>query len=58
MKPQDGQRVAADEAPMPRARLAVVLPGHPIGALAVEGEALSLAARTDEAAHQAAARPV
>jgi hypothetical protein len=56
MTPQGAQRVAADEGPMARARLAAVPPGHPIGVLAVAGEAVSLGAGTDEAAHQAAVR--
>jgi hypothetical protein len=56
--PQGAWRVAADEGPMAWARLAVVPPGHPIGVLRVEGEAVLPGARTDEEAHQAAARPV
>lgn len=43
---------------MARARLAAVPPGLLIERLAVAGEAVSLGARTDEVAHQAAARPV
>jgi len=58
MMPQGAQRAAADEGPMARARLAAVPPGHPIEALAVAGEVVLLAARTDEVAHQAAALPV
>jgi hypothetical protein len=58
MMPQGAQRVAADEGPMAKARLAVVPQGHPIGVLAVAGEAVLLRARTDEVAHQAAARLV
>ena len=58
MTPQDAQRAAEDEGPMAMARLAAVSPGYPIGMLAVAGEAVSLGAGTDEAAHQVAARPV
>jgi len=53
---QAAQRVAADEGPMARARLAVVPPGllieGPVGA----GEVVLLGARTDEVAHQAGAQ--
>jgi hypothetical protein len=56
--PLGARRVAADEGPMATARLAAGLPGCPIGVLAVGGEAVSLGARTDEVAHQAAARQV
>jgi len=58
MTPQGELRAAADGGPMARARLAVVPPGHPIGVLAVAGEEASLAAPTDEAAHQAAVQRV
>jgi hypothetical protein len=58
MMPQGAQRAAADEGPMARARLAVVPLEHPIGVLAAAGEAVLPGARTDEVAHQAAARPV
>jgi len=58
MMQQGAQRVAADEGPMARARLAAELPGRPIGAPAVAGEVVSLGARTNEVAHQAVARPV
>jgi hypothetical protein len=58
MTPEGAQRAAADEGPMATARLAVVPQGHPIGVLAAAGEAVLLGARTDEVAHQAAARPV
>lgn len=57
MTPQGAQRAAEDEGPMARARLAAVPPGLLIERLAVAGEAVSLGARTDEVAHQAAARP-
>jgi hypothetical protein len=56
MTPQGAQRAAEDAGPMAMARLAVVPPGHPIGVLAVAGEAVSLVAGTDEAAHQVAER--
>jgi hypothetical protein len=56
MIPQGALRVAVDEGPMATARLAVVPPRHPIGALAAAGEAVSLGAGMDEAAHQAAVR--
>jgi hypothetical protein len=58
MTPQVAQRVAADEGPMARARLAAVPPELLIERLVVAGEAVSLGAATDEAAHQVAARPV
>jgi len=58
MTPPGAQRAAEDEGPMARARLAAVPPGLLIERLAVAGEAVSLGARTDEVAHQAAARPV
>jgi hypothetical protein len=58
MMPRGVQRVAVDEGPMGRARLVVVPPGHPIGALVVADEAVSLGVGADEAAHQAAARLV
>ena len=57
MTRQGAQRAAEDEGPMARAWLAVVPPGLLIERLAVAGEAVLLAARTDEVAHQAAARP-
>jgi hypothetical protein len=44
-KPQDGQREVEDEGQMARATLVVELPGHPIGLLAVAGEAVLPAAR-------------
>jgi len=52
--------VAEDAAPTERAWLGVELPGHRTGLLAfvVVGEALLLAVRTDEEAHQVAALPV
>jgi hypothetical protein len=56
MRPRGALRVAADEGPMAMARLAVGPPGLLIERLAVVGEAVSLGARTDEAAHQAAAQ--
>jgi hypothetical protein len=58
MMPQGARLAVADEGPMATARLAVVPPGHPIGALAVAGEAVLLGARTDEVGRQAAERPV
>ena len=58
MMPQGAQRVAADEGPMARGRLVAVPPGRPIGVPAVAGEVVSLRARTDEVAYQAAARTV
>ena len=58
MRPRGAQRVAADEGPMARGRLVAVPPGRPIGVPAVAGEVVSLRARTDEVAYQAAARPV
>jgi hypothetical protein len=58
MMPQGAQRAVADEGPMARARLAAVAPGRPIGVPEVAGEAVLLGARTDEVAHQAAARQV
>ena len=58
MMPRGAQRMAADEGRMAMARLAVVPPVRPIGVLAVAGEAVSLGARTDEVAHQAAERSV
>ena len=57
-KPQDAQLAAEGADPMARGRRGVELPGHPIGLLAVAGEAVSLAALMDEEAHQVAARPV
>jgi hypothetical protein len=58
MKRRGALRAAEDAGPMARARLAVEQPGLLIGRLAVVGEAVLLAARTDEEAHQVAARPV
>jgi hypothetical protein len=58
MMPQGAQRVAAVEGPMARGRLVAVPPGLLIELLAVAGEVVSLRARTDEVAHQAAARRV
>jgi hypothetical protein len=58
MKRQGARRVAADEGPMARARLAVEPLGHPIGVLAAAREAVPLGAGTDEAGHQAVARSV
>jgi len=43
---------------MARATLAVELLGHPIGLLALAGEAVLPAVRMDEEAHPMAARPV
>jgi hypothetical protein len=56
MMPRGARRAAADEGPTARVWKAVASPGHPIGVLAVAGEAVSLGAGTDEAAHQVAAR--
>jgi hypothetical protein len=58
MKPQGAQRAVADEDPMARAWLAVELPRHRIGLLAVAGEAVLLAVLMDEEAHPLATRPV
>jgi hypothetical protein len=57
-KRQDAQQVAEDAGLTERAWLGVELPGHRTGlrAFVVVGEAVLLAVRTDEEAHQVAAR--
>jgi hypothetical protein len=57
-KPQGAQRAAEGEGPMARGLLGVELLGHPIGLLAVAGEAVLLGVLMDEDAHPLAARPV
>jgi hypothetical protein len=52
MKRQDARQAVEDEGPMARASLAVELLAHPIGLLALVGEAVLMAAvRMDEEAH-------
>jgi hypothetical protein len=57
-RPQGAQPAAEGADPMARGRRGVELPGHPIGLLAVAGEAVSLAALMDEEALRMEARPV
>ncbi|MDQ1388405.1 MAG: hypothetical protein QOG55_213 [Acidobacteriaceae bacterium] len=58
MKRQGALLAAEDASPMARARLTAEQPGLLIGRLAVAGEVVLLAARTDEVGHQVAAQPV
>jgi hypothetical protein len=57
-RPQGAQQAAEGEDPMARGLLGVELPRHPIGLLAVAGEAVLLAAPMDEEALLMAARLV